>query len=91
MDTGKRGYASGGYVGVSSTPMYGMQSVAKGVNVNLGGIHVDGQPQQSNPSNMHMRAAEQSLTQKIKSVLVTESRDGGDLHKIIKVVNGRGY
>ncbi|HGJ5874765.1 MAG TPA: phage tail tape measure protein, partial [Arsenophonus apicola] len=91
MDGAKRGYASGGYVGTSSAPMYGMQPVASGVNVNLGGIHVDGQPQQSNPSNVDMRAAEQSLTQKIKSVLVAESRDGGDLHKIIKAVNGRSY
>ncbi|HGJ5854402.1 hypothetical protein [Arsenophonus nasoniae] len=91
MDGSKRGYASGGYVGTSSTPMYGMQPVASGVNVNLGGIHVDGQPSQTSPSNVDMRAAEQSLTQKIKSVLVAESRDGGDLHKIIKAVNGRGY
>ncbi|WP_032115199.1 phage tail tape measure protein [Candidatus Arsenophonus nilaparvatae] len=91
MDASQRGYASGGYVGASSAPMYGMQPIASGINVNLGGIHVDGQPQQSSPSNVDMRAAEQSLTQKIKSVLVAESRDGGDLHKIIKAVNGRGY
>ncbi|HGJ5877007.1 MAG TPA: hypothetical protein ACHBX0_12455 [Arsenophonus sp.] len=65
--------------------------MAKSVNVNLGGIHVDGQPQQSNLSNMDMRSAEQSLTQKIKSILVAESRDGGDLHKIIKAVNERGH
>ncbi|HGJ5904458.1 MAG TPA: hypothetical protein ACHBY5_12815 [Arsenophonus apicola] len=91
MDGSKRGYASGGYVSTSSTPMYGMQPVTNGVNVNLGGIHVDGQPSQTSPSNVDMRAAEQSLTQKIKSVLVAESRDGGDLHKIIKAVNGRGY
>ncbi|MFS1537515.1 MAG: phage tail tape measure protein [Candidatus Phlomobacter fragariae] len=85
------GFSSGGYVGTPSTPMYGMQPVANGVNVNLGGIHIDGQPQQSSPLNVDMRTEEQSLTQKIKSVLVVESRDGGDLHKIIKAVNGRGY
>ncbi|WP_334470809.1 phage tail tape measure C-terminal domain-containing protein [Arsenophonus sp. PmNCSU2021_1] len=89
MNNTKKGYATGGYVGPAATPMYGMQPVAGGVNVNLGGIHLDSQPQQSGHTNMDMRLAEQSLTRKIKSVLVAESRDGGDLHKIIKAVNGR--
>ncbi|PHM22238.1 phage tail tape measure protein [Xenorhabdus ehlersii] len=98
MDSAKRGYAAGGHVGGSqpmtvSTPtprMYGMQPTpAGGVQVNLGGIHVENQQQQSTASNIDARAAELSLTKKIRSVLVQESRDGGDLYKIIRAVSGR--
>ncbi|AOM40164.1 phage tail tape measure protein [Xenorhabdus hominickii] len=98
MDSAKRGYASGGHVGGSqpmtvNTPtprMYGMQPTpAGGVQVNLGGIHVENQQQQSTASNIDARAAELSLTKKIRSVLVQESRDGGDLYKIIRAVSGR--
>ncbi|SFO05901.1 phage tail tape measure protein [Xenorhabdus japonica] len=98
MDSAKRGYASGGHVGGSqpmtvSTPMprmYGMQPApAGGIQVNLGGIHVENQQQQSTASNIDARAAELSLTKKIRSVIVQESRDGGDLYKIIRAVNGR--
>ncbi|MCP9269847.1 phage tail tape measure protein [Xenorhabdus sp. XENO-1] len=98
MDSAKRGYASGGHVGGSqpmtvNTPtprMYGMQPApAGGVQVNLGGIHVENQQQQSTASNIDARAAELSLTKKIRSVLVQESRDGGDLYKIIRAASGR--
>ncbi|WP_340617523.1 phage tail tape measure protein [Xenorhabdus entomophaga] len=100
MDGAKKGYASGGHVGGSqpmtvSTPtpiMYGMQPVpAGGVQVNLGGIHVEGQQQQSTASNIDAQAAEQSLTRKIRAVIVQESRDGGDLYKIIRAARGRNY
>ncbi|MEQ1976651.1 phage tail tape measure protein [Xenorhabdus sp. SGI240] len=100
MDGAKKGYASGGHVGGSqpmtvSTPtpvMYGMQPVpAGGVQVNLGGIHVEGQQQQSIASNIDAQAAEQSLTRKIRAVIVQESRDGGDLYKIIRAARGRNY
>lgn len=95
MAAGKRGYASGGQVGghqsMSVTRpvqrMYGMQP-AGGVNVNLGGITVEGGvQQQGSMQNVDMRAAEQSLTNKIKRLMVTEGREGGDLYKIIKAVS----
>ncbi|MBD1228653.1 phage tail tape measure protein [Xenorhabdus griffiniae] len=100
MDSTKKGYASGGHVGGSqpmtvSTPapiMYGIQPAsAGGVQVNLGGIRVEGQQQQSIASNIDAQAAEQSLTRKIRAVIVQESRDGGDLYKIIRAARGRNY
>lgn len=93
MKSAENGYASGGYVGdnhpMANVPvqrMYGMQP-AGGimVNVDLGGIHVKGgQQQQSSSPNIDAKAAEQSLTNKIKQVLIKEGRDGGDLDLIIK-------
>lgn len=94
MASGKKGYATGGQVGGShpmtitqpKQRMYGMQP-AGGimVNVDLGGIHVKGgQQQQSSSPNIDAKAAEQSLTNKIKQVLIKEGRDGGDLDLIIK-------
>ncbi|CAG9416494.1 phage tail tape measure protein [Providencia alcalifaciens] len=98
MDAGKKGYASGGYVG-GSQPMsvnqprvqvYGAQPAGGvNVNVNLGGISVEGGGrQQGSMQNTDMKAAEQSLTNKIKRLMVSESREGGDLYKIIKAVSG---
>lgn len=93
MKSAENGYASGGYVGdnhpMANVPvqrMYGMQP-AGGImiNVDLGGIHVEGgQQQQSSSPNIDAKAAEQSLTNKIKQVLIKEGRDGGDLDLIIK-------
>ncbi|MEY0334898.1 MULTISPECIES: phage tail tape measure protein [unclassified Providencia] len=98
MESGKRGYSSGGLVGGSASMsvtrpvqrMYGMQG-AGGVNVNLnlGGINVEGgNQQQGSMQSVDIRAAEQSLTNKVKRLFVTEGREGGDLYKIIKAVSG---
>lgn len=98
MDAGKKGYASGGYVG-GSQPMsvnqsrvqvYGAQPAGGiNVNVNLNGITVEGgTQQQGSMQNVDIRAAEQSLNNKIKHLMVTEGREGGDLYKIIKAVSG---
>ncbi|VEB71487.1 Phage-related minor tail protein [Providencia rustigianii] len=97
MDAGKRGYASGGYVG-GSQPMsvnqprvqvYGAQSTGGiNVNLNLGGISVEGgAQQQSSMQNIDIRAAEQSLNNKLKRFMAIEGREGGDLYKIIKAVS----
>lgn len=97
MDAGKRGYASGGYVG-GSQPMsvsqprvqvYGTHP-AGGINVNLnfGGISVvSGAQQQGSMQNVDIRAAEQSLNNKLKRFMAIEGREGGDLYKIIKAVS----
>ncbi|MEX9949246.1 phage tail tape measure protein [Providencia alcalifaciens] len=98
MDAGKKGYASGGYVG-GSQPMsvnqsrvqvYGAQPAGGiNVNVNLNGITAEGGTQQQGSMlNVDIRAAEQSLNNKIKRLMVTEGREGGDLYKIIKAVSG---
>jgi len=89
-----KGYASGGYVGshinTPSVPVSRLTNnggTSSNVNVNLGGIHIQGEQQQDKQgSSVDMKAAERSLTNKIKSVLLAESRNGGDLYKIIKAV-----
>ncbi|MEY1578190.1 phage tail tape measure protein [Providencia manganoxydans] len=97
MKSAENGYASGGYVGnnhpMANVPvqrMYGMQG-AGGVNVNLnlGGITVEGgSQQQGSMQGVDIRAAEQSLNNKLKRFMVIEGREGGDLYKIIKAVSG---
>lgn len=88
-----KGYSSGGYVGSHvNTPNLPVSRLtnnnsAPNVNVNLGGIHIQGEQQQSQQGSItDMRAAEKALTDKVKSVLLKESREGGDLYKIIKYV-----
>ncbi len=94
MASGKKGYATGGQVGGSQPMtitqpkqrMYGTQP-AGGiiVKVDLGGIHVEGSQQQQNSlPNIDAKAAEQSLINKMKQMMINESRDGGDLDLIIK-------
>lgn len=97
MRSAENGYASGGYVGnnhpMANVPvqrMYGAQPTGGiNVNVNLNGITVEGgTQQQGSMQNVDIRAAEQSLNNKIKRLMVTEGREGGDLYKIIKAVSG---
>lgn len=99
MDAGKRGYASGGHVG-GSAPMSVTQPTAfiarnpqiagGGVNVaiDMSGIKIETEQQQSAMPNIDVRAAEQSLKNKVKSLFISEGREGGDLYKIIKAVSG---
>ncbi len=99
MDAGKRGYASGGHVG-GSAPMSVTQPTAfiarnpqvagGGVNVtiDMSGVKIETEQQQSAMPNIDVRAAEQSLKNKVKSLFISEGREGGDLYKIIKAVSG---
>ncbi|MCT6518966.1 phage tail tape measure protein [Proteus vulgaris] len=99
MDAGKRGYASGGHVG-GSAPMSVTQPTAfiarnpqiagGGVNVtiDMSGVKIESGQQQSAMPNIDARAAEQSLKNKVKSLFISEGREGGDLYKIIKAVSG---
>ncbi|HEK0786510.1 TPA: phage tail tape measure protein [Proteus mirabilis] len=99
MGAGKRGYASGGHVG-SSAPMSVTQPTAfiarnpqiagGGVNVtiDMSGVKIESGQQQSAMPNIDVRAAEQSLKNKVKSLFISEGREGGDLYKIIKAVSG---
>lgn len=99
MDAGKRGYASGGHVG-GSAPMSVTQPTAfiarnpqiagGGVNVtiDMSGVKIESGQQQSAMPNIDVRAAEQSLKNKVKSLFISEGREGGDLYKIIKAVSG---
>lgn len=99
MDAGKRGYASGGHVG-GSAPMSITQPTAfiarnpqiagGGVNVtiDMSGVKIETEQQQSAMPNIDVRAAEQSLKNKVKSLFISEGREGGDLYKIIKAVSG---
>ncbi|HEK1028694.1 TPA: phage tail tape measure protein [Proteus mirabilis] len=99
MDAGKRGYASGGHVG-GSAPMSvtqptafiarNPQIVGGGVNVtiDMSGVKIETEQQQSAMPNIDVRAAEQSLKNKVKSLFISEGREGGDLYKIIKAVSG---
>ncbi len=99
MDAGKRGYASGGHAG-GSAPMSVTQPTAfiarnpqvagGGVNVtiDMSGIKIETEQQQSAMPNIDVRAAEQSLKNKVKSLFISEGREGGDLYKIIKAVSG---
>ncbi|SST04526.1 tape measure domain protein [Acinetobacter baumannii] len=99
MDYGQKGYASGGYVG-GSAPMSvtqptafiarNPQVVGGGVNVtiDMSGVKIESGQQQSAMPNIDVRAAEQSLKNKVKSLFISEGREGGDLYKIIKAVSG---
>ncbi|MDT2016841.1 phage tail tape measure protein [Providencia stuartii] len=99
MDYGQKGYASGGYVG-GSAPMSVTQPTAfiarnpqvagGGVNVtiDMSGVKIESGQQQSAMPNIDVRAAEQSLKNKVKSLFISEGREGGDLYKIIKAVSG---
>lgn len=99
MDAGKRGYAAGGHVG-GSAPMSVTQPTAfiarnpqiasGGVNVtiDMSGVKIETEQQQSAMPNVDVRAAEQSLKNKVKSLFISEGREGGDLYKIIKAVSG---
>lgn len=98
MDAGKRGYASGGHVG-GSAPMSVTQPTAfiarnpqiagsGNVQINLRDINIENGQQQSAMPNIDVRAAEQSLKNKVKSLFISEGREGGDLYKIIKAVSG---
>lgn len=99
MDAGKRGYASGGHVG-GSAPMPVTQPTAfiarnpqiagGGVNVtiDMSGVKIETEQQQNAMPNIDVRAAEQSLKNKVKSLFISEGREGGDLYKIIKAVSG---